>query len=302
MAAGSKEKELEDTLPGADEMEVSAEASELRRRLLAVGSNDNAERQRNSAPPAGEQTPADGRALRATLQFVRRRPAGNEEVTVTAVSGAPLPARDPSAPQGEGDSDEAEARPSRARIVVPLVAGALLVLVALIHRTLSHSSEPAPASSLAAPKAAGLLVPPPRPDVPAPRRVAPSTSAKVAGGASTGAVPSAAVPPAAVSSATSPSPAADPPRSPGDEAARLLATARSKAQRSNRTPAPRETPRASEASGSPSSAVSSSGVSSSGVSSSGEPAVNDAPKAEPAPTAKPRPRLVDDAPRPGLLD
>ncbi|MET0412517.1 MAG: hypothetical protein ABW217_14540 [Polyangiaceae bacterium] len=295
MAAGSKEKELEDTLPGADEMAVSAEASELRRRLLQVASNDSAERQRAATlpPAAGEQPQSGGSALRSTLQFVRRRPAGNEEVTVTAVSGAPLPSREEPSSGGKVDSDEAEPRPSRARIVVPLVAGVLLVLVALVHRTLS-SSEPVQGSALVAPKAAGLVLPPPRPDVSAPRSAAPaaSASARVAGSASSATVPSATVPSATVPSATvpsaaGPSPVADTSRASGEDAARLVGTARSKAPRSNRAPVPRETTRASEASAPPSSP---------------EPVIKGASPPESAPTAKPRPRLVEDAQRPGLLD
>jgi hypothetical protein len=89
-----------------------------------------------------------------------------------------------------------------------------------------------------------------------------------------------------------PSPVADSARSPGGEPARLLATARSKAQRSNRSPAPRETLRTPEANAPPSSSTPS----------SAEAVVKEAPAPEPALTKKPRPRLVDDAPRPGLLD
>jgi hypothetical protein len=282
-------------------MAVSAEASELRRRLLQVASNDSAERQRAvTQPPAvGEQPQPVGGALRSTLQFVRRRPTGNEEVTVTAVSGAPLPPREEPSSGSRSEGEGAEPRPSRARIVVPLIAGALLVLVALIHRTLS-SGEPVQASEVAAPKAAGLLPPPPRSELSAPRGVPPaSASAKVAGGANTDAVPSDTVPsapvpsaPAAVAPASVPSSVAAPARSPGDEGARLHATTRSKAQRSNRSPAPRETALAPEANAPPSSPTPS----------SAEAVVKGAPTSEPALTTKPRPRLVDDAPRPGLLD
>lgn len=274
MTAGSKEKELEDTLPGAEELAVSAEASELRRRLLAVGSNDNAVLQRpsnaTSPPVAADQPASNERALRATLQFVRRRPAGNEEVTVTAVSGAPLPSRE--LPAGQGQGDEAEGRPSRVRIVVPFVAGALLVLVALIHRTLSQS-EPTAASALSAPKAAGLLAPPPRPHVPAPAVTPPPPSASTS------------VKLGAPSAPPSPRPSADAPRPPeGDEATRHLAAARSKAPRGKSAPIPRESARVAEP-----------------TPSSPEPTPKAAPP-EPAPPTKLRPRLVDDAPRPGLLD
>jgi hypothetical protein len=269
MAAGSKEKELEDTLPGAEDLAVSAEASELRRRLLAVGSNDNAAQQRSSTgtpPPVAVDQPASNDRLRATLQFVRRRPAGNEEVTVTAVSGVPLPARE--APGSE--AEVVAVRPSRARIVLPFVAGALLVLVALIHRTLS-SSDPAPTSAPVAPKAAGLLVVPasPRPDAPPPVSTPSTVSApKASAQASAPAVP----------------PPPEPSRSPSSDA---LAAGRSKsASRSKMAPTPRETARAVEAE----------------APASPEPTISEAPLSPPAAKAKPRPRLVDDAPRPTLLD
>lgn len=272
MAAGSKEKELEDTLPGAEDLAVSAEASELRRRLLAVGSNDNAERQRSAArsatppPVAVEQPASDERALRATLQFVRRRPAGNEEVTVTAVSGAPLPPRPEATPQSEADAPEV--RPSRARVVVPLVAGVLLVVVPLIHRSLSQR-EPAPAAPLANTRAAGVLVPAPL-EAPRTKAAAESAASKVKG---------ASIAPAAPGPITDPAPAPTAVES-------ASAGSRSKAvPRAKVAPAPREQTRAPEPSVAPAKP---------------EPAVSDAPA--PAPSAKPRPRLVEDRPRPSLLD
>jgi hypothetical protein len=167
--------------------------------------------------------------------------------------------------------------------MLPFVAGALLVLVALIHRSLS-SSEPVQGSPLAGPKAAAVLAAPrspaaPRADGTPPGRAVPpaSTSTQLGGSAD---LPVAATPPGA-----------DPQRpSAGDTAARMIAAARSKVHRSKVAPTPRETTRAPEASVAPSRIT------------TPEPAVKEAAASESAPSKKPRARLVDDGPRPGLLD
>jgi hypothetical protein len=299
MAAGSKEKEPEDTLPDAEQDAVSAEASELRRRLLAVGSNDNAERQRASGAASGvhgahtaagaavQQQHADerDRALRATAQFVRRRrvDTSDEPETITALSGVPLPRRE-EATLVDLAAHDAAPRPSRARIVLPFVAGALLVVVALIHRSLDEVQASVFAG--ARPAAASMAPAP----LHAPERVEHGVQS-LQGGAAV-AAPSVRAPASAdIAPASAASPLAKPPASPADEAVRLLDAARAKTLARAK---PAASPRAAASAAPPSAPAP-------------EPAVAAAPEpAAPAPPApaesKPRPRLVEDGARPTLLD
>jgi hypothetical protein len=316
MAAGSKEDEREDTSPASeDDVAVSAEASELRRRLLAAGSNDNAQRPPVSALPSGRPArPAPsasverrsleegGRALRATAQFVRRRaPASDELETSTEISGpAPRP-RDGAATSADAAEPAlAEtARPSRMRIMLPFVAGTLLILVALVHRSLdavfvAHTeslsavktsavrSHPAPSASDAAKRVEH--------DGQSLRGAAHESAAAEAPSAAptlsvTNLVPNIGAAPLTASTASK-MPVTSL-ASPADEAARLLGAARSKALAKSKpavtlSEASRvvEAPAATHAQ---------------------EPA-STSPAPEPAAPAPARPRLVDDGARPGLLD
>jgi hypothetical protein len=322
MAAGPKEQESQDTSSAVELDAVSAEASELRRRLLAVGSNDNAERRRardvQCAAPLTANAPhviaqrhgeERERALRETAKFVRRRQrdAGGEEETVTAVSGEALPARSEAALEGgatapvhttEHGAGGALSRPPRVRIMVPLVAGALLVLVALIHRSIdaARTSALARAPAHAVPSAAQK----PGLHDTALRGVSTASGALSSTAVSSTAAPSTAVPSTAVPSTAVPSTAVPTPGpsqlagpsgralrpTPGEQAARMLAAARSKAL-ARIKPAP--SPESGEARLTP--------------------VAESVPEAAPANAAAPeptppraRPRLVEDRVRPSLLD